>query len=690
MIVTEHSLWLLPLCIIPGVLYAGMVYWRVHKPEMPRNMKIALSVMRGFAVSAIAFLLLHPIVNSTQKEVEKPVIAVGIDNSQSVLLTDSLHYYTGSFRRELQQVLQDMSRRYQVDVYTIDDGCHPGDSVDYSGKKTDISSFFHTVESAYYRKNLGAVVLLSDGIANTGSSPLYAAQKIKAPIYTVAMGDTTPTRDALIAKVNYNKTVYLNNVFPIEILVKAQDMAGKSATLTLYEDGIKVMEQPVHYSGSSHVQWVKTSFEARKAGLHTYKMNLSVADGEITPLNNTCTIAIQVLDKRKKVAIVYASPHPDVAAVARSLASSDAYEVESYPIAGFNKPAGEYDIMVLHGLPIDAKSKTLVNDINYRGMPCVYMPCNMDMYNAFNSSDAGMQVLNKGSMTNEAYPEVNPNFSGISLMPSTADFLGNVTPVEVPMAYYQPGAQCQVVLYQKIGKVSTRYPLLVLMQGHKARGAVLLGNGWWRWRMCDYVQSSTWEHFDDLILKIFQYVGIQEDKSFFRVKGKQVYAENEPIVFDAELYNANYEPVNTPEVLMEIQGENQKHQFAFTRYGKMYRLQAGSLPQGTYLWKATTTFNNEHYERSGSFVVQEVNMEALNITADYQLLYNLAAQSGGKCYSDKQLDLLRKHICNRTDLKPVAHYHTLPHPMAERIWVPVLLILLMCGEYFIRKWHGGY
>ncbi len=688
--VTEHSLWLVPLCILLGVCYAGMVYGRVHKPEMPQNMKIALSVMRGFTVSAIAFLLLHPIVNSTRKEVEKPIIAVGIDNSQSVLLTDTRHYYTDTFKRELQQLLQNMSRHYQVDVYTIDDGCHPGAIADYSGKKTDLSSFFHTVESAYYRKNLGAVVLLSDGIVNAGGSPLYAAQNIQAPIYTVTMGDTTPTRDALIAKVNYNKTVYLHNVFPIEILVKATDMAGKNATLTLYEDGVKLMEQPVHYSGNNHVQWIKTSFEADKAGMHTYKITLSVAEGEITPLNNTCTIAIQVPDKRKKVAIVYASPHPDVAAVARSLATSNAYEVESYQVNNFNKPAGEYDIMVLHGLPVDARSKALVNDINYMGIPCLYMPCNMDMYNAFNSSATGLQVLNKGSMTNEAYPEVNPNFSGISLLPSTTDFLSGVSPVEVPMAQYQVGAQCKVVLYQKIGKVSTRYPLMVLIQGNKARSAVLMGNGWWRWRMYDYVQSSAWEHFDDLILKVFQYVGIQEDKSFFRVKGRQVYAENEPVVFDAELYNANYEPVNTPEVLMELQGETQKHQFAFTRYGKMYRLQAGSLPQGTYKWKATTTFNNEHYERSGNFVVQEVNVEALNVTADYQLLYNLAAQSGGKCYSDKQLDMLRKHICSRTDLKPVAHYHKLPHAVTDSLWVPILLILLMCGEYFIRKWYGGY
>ena len=85
--------------------------------------------------------------------------------------------------------------------------------------------------------------------------------------------------------------------------------------------------------------------------------------------------------------------------------------------------------------------------------------------------------------------------------------------------------------------------LLVLQQGASARSAFMIGNGWWRWRMYDYMQYATHSHFDDLILKVFQYIGVKEDKNFFRVSGKQIYAENEDVVFDAELYNANYELV---------------------------------------------------------------------------------------------------------------------------------------------------
>ena len=690
MITAEHTLWFIPLCLLLGIACAVLVYWHVDRPEMPRRAKILLSVFRGLVVSAIAFLLLQPIINSTHKNLEKPIIAVGIDNTQSILIADKQHYYDGEFQKELQSLLQKLSKHYQVDTYLIADNCQQGDSVDYQGKKTDLSSFFSTLEVGYYRRNLGAVILLSDGISNAGGSPLYAAKKITAPIYTVCMGDTTQALDALVAKVNYNKKVYLNNIFPLEILVKADGLAGKSATLTMYEDGQKVLEQNLHYSKNSFTQWVKTSFEAKKSGLHIYKIVLTEAEGELTVINNKAEVAIEVLDKRKKAAILYSSPHPDVAAVQQSLAGSDAYETESFLIDDFSGRVSDYDIMVMHQLPLSAKSKTIVNEINHLGIPCLYILGYMNIYNAFNSSSLGMQILDNRNIENDAYPIVNQNFSGISLSSEVVDFLDNVSPVTVPMANYQLSPQAQVVLYQKIGKVNTRYPLLVLQQGASARNAFMIGNGWWRWRMYDYMQYATHSHFDDLILKVFQYIGVKEDKNFFRVSGKQIYAENEDVVFDAELYNANYELVNTPEVIMEIQGEGQKHQFAFSRYGRMYRLQAGELPQGNYKWRASTQFNNEQYSQTGHFTVQEINMESLNLTADFQLMNNLAHLNDGECFSDAQLNELYQAIRNREDIKSVAHYNITPHPLAQSILLPVILLLLMGTEYFMRKWYGGY
>ena len=45
--------------------------------------------------------------------------------------------------------------------------------------------------------NLQAVVLITDGNSTTGMNPLYEAQELAVPVFTVGVGDTTDQKDLL-------------------------------------------------------------------------------------------------------------------------------------------------------------------------------------------------------------------------------------------------------------------------------------------------------------------------------------------------------------------------------------------------------------------------------------------------------------------------------------------------------------
>ena len=62
---------------------------------------------------------------------------------------------------------------------------------------------------------------------------------LKAPVYTIALGDTIPKKDILINAVNVNDLVYLDNDFRMEIQVQAFQCDGTSIQLTVLEDGKK-------------------------------------------------------------------------------------------------------------------------------------------------------------------------------------------------------------------------------------------------------------------------------------------------------------------------------------------------------------------------------------------------------------------------------------------------------------------
>ena len=692
MLSAEYSFWFLPLCILLGLGYAAILYVKSNKPELPLWVKWLAFSLRAVAVALIAFLLLNPLLKRVTKEVEKPIILVGIDNSASLQIGNKAAFYQGKFKEDLQNLLGNLEKNYAVETYLLGDSLREGSVVDYQDKQSNLSAFFDQINNVYANRNVGAVVLLSDGIFNAGNDPYYIANQLKHPIYTVSMGDTALYKDVFISRVNYNKSVYRTNFFPIEILVRANKLNGQSSHISIYNQNEIVYEKDIRINSNNFSEWVRVNFEAKKTGLQRYRIVLSEVSGEITKENNTKDIFIEIIDQRKKVAIVYNSPHPDVAAITRSLESSESYEVESFPIDKFTGKIEGYDMVVLHQLPSVKNSATnLIAALHRMNTPCFYLLGEQVNYAQFNQLNTGVQVLINREMYNDAFPAYNQNYANFSITTPLQQVFSSFPPVKVPFGNFKVSASASVLLYQKIGAVTTNYPLFVFNQDAENKTAIFLGNGLWRWRLYNFMFENHHEEFDELISKTFQFLSTKSDKSFFRVAGKNVYSENENIRFDAELYNQNYELVNDPEVLMTITNSDKKtYSFAFSRSFKTYQLDAGQFPEGDYSWEAKTTYNNEKQVKSGRFSVEKINIEATNLVANFQLMKNLASLNGGKNFPDDSLNSVYDAIKNNKDIKSVAHYNKQHTSLLDSIWLLAVIILFLTTEWFLRKWSGAY
>jgi hypothetical protein len=323
-------------------------------------------------------------------------------------------------------------------------------------------------------------------------------------------------------------------------------------------------------------------------------------------------------------------------------------------------------------------------------IPTFYILGTQTNYAVFNGLSTGVQVTISKEMNNDAFAAYNQNFASFSVLPSMQQLFSNLPPVKVPFGNFKLSPSATTLLHQKIGAVSTSYPLFVFNQDAANRSVVFLGDGLWRWRMHNYLLENKTDDFDELISKTFQFLSVKADRSLFRVTGKTVYAENEPIHFDAELYNQNYELVNEPEVLMTISQDGKNYPFTFSRNFKSYELNAGLFAEGDYRWEATTTYNNERHSKSGRFSVQKINIEAINLVADYQLMHNLASLNGGKCFSDDSLSLIYKTIKENDQIKPIAHYNKKFTSLLDSVWLLVLIFIFLATEWVLRKWSGAY
>ncbi len=212
--------------------------------------------------------------------------------------------------------------------------------------------FLQKIKDEYANRNVGAIVLATDGIFNHGGNPLYSINQINAPVYTIALGDSIPKRDVLIANVNYNNIVYLDDDFTIEVQVQAFQSDGENTTLTVSQNGTKVQQQSLAINGNSFVKTVPVKVHAGKIGVQKYTVQLSTLQNEITTRNNTQTFYVEVIDGRQKVLLAAAAPHPDLSVLKEAISLNKHYEAKLALADDLNATdPSKFDLIVLYQLP---------------------------------------------------------------------------------------------------------------------------------------------------------------------------------------------------------------------------------------------------------------------------------------------------------------------------------------------------
>ncbi|MBP5206286.1 MAG: hypothetical protein J6Z44_05810 [Bacteroidales bacterium] len=696
-LLTQYPLWLVIFAILLGVGYALYLYYKNNNVVFEKPMRIAMASLRGLAVALIAFLLLAPMVKRTVKQTDKPIVLVAIDNSESVKSNKDSAFYAKEYPGQVAKLISDLGDSYEVKTYLVGDEDHLiGDketlNMDFSDKSTNLSSLFDQVEMLYANQNVGAVVMLTDGIFNTGASPYYKAEKVGCPVYAVGLGSSELATDLFLSDILHNRQALKGNFFPVEIKVAANKLSGKQAELTVTEGGTEIYRKQLTLSGNRYFETVKFSVEAKSKGVHHYKVDLTELDGEVTHKNNHSAFYVEVVESRDKVAIVYNSPHPDVAALREALEGTDNYDVEVFPVSDFRGNPSDYSLVILHQLPSAANSaSSLLSQIRQSGTSALYIVGQQTNLSAFNAQNTGVTINQTKAMTNNATPLYNDNFTSFTFSEDARRMLPLYSPVQTPFASYKTSVAANIFLYQKVSGVDTKYPLVVFNEQNGTRTGVITGTGLWSWKIYNFMHAENHDAFNELVGKVVLYLAAKGDKSRFRVQHEGVFAENAPVEFTAELYNESYELINEPDIKMVLKGGGDTtYEAQFSKQNNSYYLNMGELPLGNYTWTATTQVGKQRLEKSGRFAVQAVMLVTANLVADHDLLKGMAKVSGGQYFDKEHIADVAKAIQKNDNIKPISSYQKKYAMMLNSPWYLAAIVLLLGIEWFLRKWNGGY
>jgi hypothetical protein len=694
-VVTEYPPAFVLFCLLAGFGYALLLYFREKQfTDTPLWIRRLMALLRFLSVSGIAFLLLNPLLKTTFREVEKPVVVVAQDNSESVLIGKDSAFYRGEYKKKLAKLTEDLSAKFDVMLYTFGEKVteiQDAEGITYTEKETDISSFLDELETRYSNRNLGAVILASDGLYNKGSNPVFTALRLKSPFYTIALGDTSIRKDIAITKIIHNRMAYLGNKFPAEIVINARRCKGSNPELTVMKGENILFRQQLNIPSDAYTITVPVQIEAKESGIQHYRARISVVSDEVSKSNNVQDFFVEVLDSREKILILADAPHPDVAALKQAIENNQNYEVDAFALKDFDKKVNGYNLIILDQLPSLNLNTKVLSDIATSDIPLLVVVGTQTNIRNFNALQLGLQINGQGQRFNEPQPALEEHFPLFTLSEAARQYIPKLPALACPFGSYKASTSCFPLFYQEIGIVRTKDPLMLFNQLGNKKVGIIAGEGIWRWRLQDFEDHNNHDIFNELIDKTVQYLSVKLDKSQFRIVCKNNFTENQQVELEAEVYNESYELVNDPEVSLEIENsEGHKYPYTFTKTGNAYRLKAGMFPPGEYKYKAHTKLGDKVMNQNGAFTVSALVLEAGNTTADHQLLYSLAHKHNGEMIYPAQLDELSSRIINREDIRPIVYNPKKLLDLIELKGIFFVMLFLLSLEWFMRKRNGGY
>jgi len=677
-------------CLLAGLSLALLLYRNTE--HLNKNTRYALAAARAVIITTIAFLLFFPLLRTVSYELEKPIIVIGQDNSLSVGAITPAGFDQAAYERDLKSLSEQLSNKFEVKIYNFSDSVGAGYDFSNKGKISNASKFIGKLNDQLLNRNVGAVIIASDGIFNRGGSPLYDLNKLKAPVYTIALGDTIPKKDLLIANVNSNDIVYLDNEFTAEVQIQAFESKGSQAILKVLQDGKVLQTQTIAINANPFVKTLPIKIKASKLGLKKYTLSLNTLPNEISTQNNSQHLFIDVIDAKQKVLIAAAAPHPDITVFKQAISGNERYEVKVAIAEDLdNLNPKDYGLVLLYQLPAASNvGLSFLNKLKESNVSIWYVLGAQSNLMAFNQYQKGITYSGNANSLQETYATVNPNFSTFDITDEEVKTIAGFDPLLVPFGTVTVNAEASIALNQRIGKINTQYPQLFFSTENGKKVEYLIGEGIYKWKLGEALKGAEESVINSLISKSVQYLSVKDDKRKFKAyTTKNTFDENENITINAVLYNDSYVAVNKPDVNIQIKNESGKaYNFLFSRTEVAYQLDAGTLPPGNYSYTASTNFGNKQLKASGLFYVNNIVAEYQQTIANHQLLSTMASTSNGKMYMPKDLLKIVKDIESNEEIKTLSYENRKYEELINFKWLFVLILSLLTLEWFFRKRNG--
>lgn len=625
-----------------GLVYASLLY--LFSKKYGKMLTVLLFSLRAIVVAIVVMLFINPYIKQKTAKIENPIIVFAKDNSESMT----------EYPTSVDSVMHILEKNYDVEYYGFGD------------QYTNISSALSTISRQYYKKNVGAVVLISDGIVNQGVNPELNVESYPFPIYSVTLGDTVSYPSMTINDVKYNKTVPANMLFPLRVTANALNYKGESMNVIVKIDGNEVENVTVPVTSNRFSKTLDFNIDSGEEG--TKQVDIIVGD-------KTRRVFVTVTDKNYRILCLARAPHPDIAAIKSALDDHFEFDVifDDNVVANYDLPL-RYDLLIMHNISI----KSSVPSLSIIG----------SNFDAFNKSQDIVKITRGAVNTNlDVTGRFNNVFGLFTISSDIKNELKSYPPLSLPHCEISFNRRHDDALLMNIMDLETPNPLLAFSTDSDGnKHAFIFGTGCWRWKLYEYFHHKNNDGFNEIISKTVKYLLTEKDKEL-TVNHKDSYLNTESITISAELRNPSRELINEPDLHIMI---NNSYDYMFSKGENNYHLNIGMLPEGIYKYRAHTSFGGVDYNATGTFTVESLGVEALDLTANIERMRSLASQTGGKHYYITDIQQITYDLKHDSRITSISREETRYDDLINLKWLFFSILGLITIEWLLRKIFGIY
>ncbi|MEN8964604.1 MAG: VWA domain-containing protein [Polaribacter sp.] len=648
-----------------------------YKAKNTAKVTISLFFLKALSLFLLLLLLINPIIKTTTYQNTKPTLSVLVDHSKSIeFFNEAVSVKDIVNQLKTNNSLND---KFALENFGFGDNLQVTDSVFFNANETNIYKAINGLDNLNKRKN-APIILITDGNQTIGNDYEFISSNKK--IYPIVVGDTTIYKDLKITQVNVNKYSYIKNKFPVEVILNYQGKESITTKFSIFNGAKIVFTKNITFSKEVNSKIITTNLTSTKEGLNYYTASLQKIENEKNTQNNTKNFSVEVIDEQTKILIVTAVLHPDIGAIKKAIESNKQRAVDVFLISEFKNQINDYQLVTVYNP--NNKFNNLLNEIKQNNSNFILVTGTNTDWNFLNKQQLGF--FKKHINQTENYG-ANYNSSFLTFLQKDIGF-DQFAPLEDKFGEVIFSKDHQNLLTQKINGIQTEQPLLSVLDVNNQKISVVFGEGIWKWRASSFLNTNSFQEFDQFIGNLVQFTASNKKRSRLEVNTDNLYPANSNINISAFYTDKNYkfDARASIEITITNTATKEVKKLPLSLINNSYQVSVDNLISGDYIFSLEVLGQN--IKKYGKFKISDYQIEEQFTSANKNKLQKLASKTGGKLYYKNQIESLIQHLIEDKTYFTTQKSIEKEQNLIDWKWILFLVVVLFTAEWFIRKYFG--